>query len=265
VAILYKWIAKQFPDLRLRLAQARIFETPEMYVQKTVFISLLLSMSLAIIAFGFTKTPGILLLFPVLFFISFVYLIHRADAGIAKIRKQISKEVVFAGRFLIIEIESGVPMYTAFQNIGKNYETTGKYFNEIVQRVDLGTSMEEALNEAVQLAPSPELRRMFWQILNSLKTGSEIGPALNNVVDQIVREQQIAVKEYGRKLNPMAMFYMMIAIIVPSLGTIMLIVLATFIGLKMGFLIFAIILAINIILQFMFLSVIRSQRPPVDI
>ena len=156
-------------------------------------------------------------------------------------------------------------MYTAFQNIGRNYETIGQYFNEIVQRVDLGTSMEEALNEAVQLAPGNELRRIFWQILNALKTGSRVAPALSSVVDQIVREQEIAVKEYGRKLNPLAMFYMMIAIIVPSLGTIMLIVLATFIGFEMGWLIFGLIVALNAIVQFIFLTTIKAQRPAVDL
>jgi pilus assembly protein TadC len=265
VTLLYRIIAKHFPELRLKLAQARINEPPEYYVQKTFFISLLLGLGLTIVAFSFTKNPALLLLFPVLFVVSFFYFMHRADAAVLKIQREISKEIVFAGRFLIIELESGVPMYTAFQNMGRNYETVGKYFNEIIQRVDLGTSIEEALNEAVQLAPSNDLRRFFWQILNSLKTGSEVSSALNNVVDQVVREQQIAVKEYGRKLNPLAMFYMMIAVIIPSLGTIMLIVVSTFMGLKLGFLLFGVLLAANIFVQFMFLSIIKAQRPPVDI
>jgi flagellar protein FlaJ len=156
-------------------------------------------------------------------------------------------------------------MYTAFQNIAHNYEHVGRYFGEIVRRVDLGTPMEEAINEAVQLAPSNDLRRIYWQILNSLKTGSEVSSALGSVIDQIVREQEIAVKEYGRKLNPMAMFYMMIAIIVPSLGTIMLLVLATFIGMELGFLVFGVIIGLSILVQLFFLITIKSQRPPVDI
>jgi archaeal flagellar protein FlaJ len=264
VVALYKIVARQFPELRLKLAQARMNETPELYVQKTFFISMLLAAGLTIILFSFTKKPGVLFAFPILYIMSFLYFIHRADAKVAAIQKQISKEIVFAGRFLIIETDSGVPMYRSFQNIGRNYDAIGKYFNEVVQRVDLGTPLEEALNEAVQLAPSNDLRRVFWQILNSLKTGSEVGPALNNVVDQIVREQQIAVKEYGRKLNPLAMFYMMIAIIIPSLGTIMLLVLGTFIGIKMGWLLFSIIIGVNILVQFMFLTMIKAQRPPVD-
>jgi flagellar protein FlaJ len=109
------------------------------------------------------------------------------------------------------------------------------------------------------------LRRIFWQVLNSLKTGSEISGALTAVFDQIVREQQIAVKEYGRKLNPLAMFYMMIAVIVPSLGTIMLIVLSTFLGLDLNLLFFSVIIVANVLVQIMFLVIIKAQRPPVDL
>ena len=55
-------------------------------------------------------------------------------------------------------------------------------------------------------------------------------------------QQQIEVKEYGRKLNPLAMFYMMIAVIVPSLGMTMLVVLATFVGLKLSLLVLVLLL-----------------------
>lgn len=265
MATIHKLIAKRFPDLKFKLAQARVDESVEYYVQKTFFVSMLLAAGVTIILFAFSKSPKALLFFPVVYLITFFYLMHATDAKLSKIQRNVSKEVVFAGRFLIIELESGVPMYTAFQNISNSYEHVGKYFSEITQRVDLGTPMEEAINEAVQLAPSNDLRRIFWQILNSLKTGSEISSALNSVIDQIVREQEIAVKEYGRKLNPMAMFYMMIAIIVPSLGTIMLLILATAIGLEMGFLLFSIVIGLNILIQLFFLVTIKSQRPPVDI
>ncbi len=240
-------------------------EDPENYLRRAVMIGLFVAIALCIIAFGFTKSPSALLLFPIAWAVAFFYFLNYAQASLAGIRREVSKEIVFAGRFLIIELESGVPMYDAFANIAKQYPTIGKYFSEVLRRVDLGTPMDEALNEAVQLAPTNDLRRMFWQILNSLKTGSEISSALTNVFDQIVREQQIAVKEYGRKLNPMAMFYMMIAVIVPSLGTIMLIVLSTFLGLDLNLLFFSIIIGVNVIVQLMFLAVIKAQRPPVDL
>ncbi len=265
MATIHKLIAKRFPDLRFKLAQARMDETVDHYIKKTVFVSTLLAASITIILFSFSKNPKLLLFFPLIYLLAFTYFINYTDAKLAKIQRNVSKEIVFAGRFLIIEIESGVPLYDAFENIGSNYEHVGKYFTEVIQRVDLGTPLDEAINEAVQLAPSNDLRRIFWQILNSLKTGSEMSSALNNVIDQIVREQDILVKEYGRKLNPMAMFYMMIAIIVPSLGTIMVIILATAIGMKLGLLLFSVIIGINVLIQLFFLVTIKSQRPPVEL
>ncbi len=262
---LYKILARQLPNLKLKLLQARMTDTPEYYVRKTIFSAAFLSLSLLFVAFAFTSKFIIFLAFPVLFVFVFVYLVGYVDLRIEKVKKNINREIVYAGRFLIIEVESGVPLYQAFRNLARNYEVIGVYFEELVERIDLGTSMEDALNELITITPSPQLRKLLWQVLNSIKTGSEIGKALTSVLDQIVREQQIAVKEYGRKLNPLAMFYMMVAIIIPSLGTIMLIVLTSFLGLDLSFIAYAVIAALIGFMQFMFLAVIKSSRPPMDL
>ncbi len=261
----YKVLARQFPDLKLKLLQARMHETPDQYLKKSFMTAIFLTCGLLFIAFTFTEKLTVFLAFPFIFPVAFVYFLHYVDLKIEKVKKEISREIVYAGRFLIIEVESGVPLYEAFKNMARNYETIGRYFQELVERVDLGTSMEDALNEVITLTPSPELRKMLWQILNSMRTGGEISHALNSVFDQVVREQQIAVTEYGRKLNPMAMFYMMIAIIVPSLGTIMLIVLASFLGLDLSIAVYLVIAGLIGFMQFMFLAVIRSSRPPMDL
>ena len=180
---------------------------------------------------------------------------------LAKQIKKIDEEIIFAGRFLIIELDSGVPMHRVFEDMERNYEVIGFYFGEIINKVYLGTNMEDAINETLLLSPSPNLRRIFWQILNSLKTGTDIGPSLNSVIDQIVREQDISIKEYGKKLSPIAMFYMMISIIIPSLGITMMVVLATFMGLKVTMPFFIVLAALIGLVQFMFLSMIRSSRP----
>jgi len=260
----YKAVARSIPGLKLKLLQARMTDTPEYYVKKTFFMSFFAGMSVCCILFAFLTTPWVFLFFPFIFGLAFFYFIGYVDLRIQKINKEISREIVYAGRFLIIELESGVPMYQAFKNLAKNYETIGVYFQEVVERVDLGTPMEDALNEMIILTPSPDLRKMLWQVLNSMRTGSEVTNALSTVFDQIVRQQQIAVKEYGRKLNPMAMFYMMIAIIVPSLGTIMLIVLASFLGINLSLIAYASIALVVGFIQFMFLAVIKSSRPPMD-
>jgi flagellar protein FlaJ len=261
----FKIIAKHLPDLKLKLTQARIDDDPEYYVKKTFMTAVFLSFGLMLIAFSFTKNFVVLLFAPIILMISFFYLVRYVDMKIKKINRNIGQEIIFAGRFLIIELESGVPIYNAFINLGRNYEVVGAFFIEIVEKVNLGTTMEDALNETINATPSPELRKILWQVLNSMKTGADVSDSLNSVIDQIVRQQQIDVKEYGRKLNPMAMFYMMVAVIIPSLGTTMFIVLATFIGFTLSLTMLLVVALLIGFIQFMFFAVIKSSRPPMEL
>jgi len=129
----------------------------------------------------------------------------------------------------------------------------------------MGTSMEDAINETIELVPSPNLRKILWQILNSIKTGADVTDALDSVLEQIIDEQKIAVEEYGRKLNPLAMFYMLIAVIAPSLGSTMLIIFSSFVGFKIGIAELLTMVGLLCFMQFMFYGLIKSARPAVDL
>ncbi|MBN2141764.1 type II secretion system F family protein [Candidatus Woesearchaeota archaeon] len=261
----FKMIARSMPDLKLKLIQARMEDEPEYYVKKTANTAMFAVLALMFVLFGFIKDIRLILAAPIIFLFAYIYLLRFVDVKIQKTNKGIGQEIIFAGRFLIIELESGVPIYNAFVNLSRNYEIVGAFFAEIVEKVNLGTTMEDALNETINTTPSPELRKILWQILNSMKTGANVAQSLNAAIDQIVRQQQIDVKEYGRKLNPMAMFYMMIAVIVPSLGTTMLIVLSTFIGFSLPLPILLVFAGGIGFVQFMFFAVIKSSRPPMEL
>lgn len=263
--MLYKRIVSNFPDLKTSLLRANMNISPEQYVKETVFYAVFLSLSILIIIFMFVKSLFVFYFFPILFLLMFFYAFNRVYVLAKKLEQQISKEVVFAGRFLIIELESGIPLYNTFENIGKNYRYVGIYFNNIIEKVKLGTSLEDSINETIEICPSDNLRKLLWQILNSISTGADIASALNSVLENIVREQNIAMKEFGNKLNPLAMFYMMIAVIIPSLGITMLIVFSSFVNIKLNLLSMIVIAVAIGFLQLMFLMMIRNSRPNVDI
>jgi archaeal flagellar protein FlaJ len=211
-----------------------------------------------------TLLPVLLMAFPVMLFILFFYFFNIITVKIHKLEREINKEIIFAGRFLIIELESGVPLYNAMQNIGKSYKVVGAYFREIIDKVNIGTPFLEAINEAVELVPSDSLRKILWQMANSLQTGSDVTRPLKNVMDTLIREQQIDVAEYGRKLNPLAMFYMLIAIIIPSLGITLITIISIFVGLRLNLTILLSIVGLLGFVQFMFITIISSSRPPVE-
>jgi flagellar protein FlaJ len=261
---LYSYITKTIPGLRLKLKQAGIIQEPEEYVRSTLATAAFMSIGVFFVFFFFTLSPWSILVIPISLPLMFLYFLKFVDVKIENIRKKVDEEIIFAGRFLIIGLESGVPIHKIFEDMEKNYTYIGYYFGEILNKVYLGTSMEDAINETLTLSPSPNLRRILWQVMNSMKTGTEVGHALNSVIDQIVREQTISVKEYGKKLSPLAMFYMTISIIIPSLGITMLVILATFIGLKITMPVLIGVAIFIGFIQFMFLSLVRASRPSIS-
>ncbi|MGV8172314.1 MAG: type II secretion system F family protein [Candidatus Woesearchaeota archaeon] len=262
--MLYSFIAKRMPELRIKLRQAGIYQDPEDYIKTMMNTCLLLSIGVFFIFFFFTTSLLSILVVPLSLPVLFLYFIKFVDVKIEKIKKKIDEEIIFAGRFLIIGLESGVPIHKIFEDVEKNYEYVGYYFGEILNKVYLGTSMEDAINETLTITPSPNLTRILWQIVNSMKTGTEVSSALNSVIDQIVREQAISVQEYGKKLNPLAMFYMTVSIIIPSLGITMLVILATFIGIKVTMTILVVLAVLIAFVQFMFLSLVKASRPSIS-
>lgn len=204
-------------------------------------------------------------IFPFCFIIMFNYFLKIPDVKIRKKQVGISREIVFGTRFLMIEIESGVPIYNAFINVSKVYPVIGSYYGKIIDQINMGTSMEDAINETIELIPSANLRKILWQILNSIKTGADVTDALDSVLEQIINEQKIAVEEYGRKLNPLAMFYMLIAVIAPSLGSTMLIIFSSFVGFKIGMAELLTMAGLLCFMQFMFYGLIKSARPAVEL
>jgi len=203
--------------------------------------------------------------FPLCLAFLFLYFFNYPSLQIEKRKREINQEIIYAGRFLIIELGAGVPLYNSIENLSENYEHIGKYFKEVVNKVQMGTALEDALREITETLPSDNLRKIIWQMLNSIKTGTDLTVSLKPILEHISKEQQIEVREYGRKLNPLAMFYMMVAVIIPSLGITLVMILATFLGFKMDIALLLTLAGLIAFVQFMFMSLIKSSRPPVDL
>lgn len=267
--VIFQRFARTFPGLKLKLKQAGIDEKPEDFIKKTFLSAFYMTTGLVVALFlvlaKLNVLKGVLFLaIPIVFIVMFFYMIKLPDVRISRKEKEISKEIVFAGRFIIIELESGVPLYNTMINISKNYKIVGQYFKEIVDKVDLGTSMEDALNDAVEFIPSNDLRKILWQIINSIRTGADVAKSLYSVMEQITKDQMTEVNKYGKKLNPLAMFYMMVAVILPSLGMTMLIILSSFIQFELSLTILLVLAGFLGFVQFMFISMVKFSRPAIE-
>ncbi|MFH1181600.1 MAG: type II secretion system F family protein [Candidatus Woesearchaeota archaeon] len=266
----FKRIARFFPGLGDRLMQAGLREKPEDFVRNSLLIAFYLTtfvmVFLAIIFMRLKVAQWFLVfLFPMLFFFLFITLVRRPDAIIKKRQRKFDQEIVYAGKFLVMELQSGIPVYNSMISVSKSYPVVGRFFQEIINKIDMGTPMEDALNESIEITLSKDFRKILWQIYNSLKTGSDLAQALNMTIEQIAAEQLIQVKEYGRKLNPLVMFYMAVAIIFPSIGIIMMIVFSSFFSVQINLVVLMIVAVVVAFMQLFFLSVIWGQRPAVGV
>ncbi|MFH1510930.1 MAG: type II secretion system F family protein [Candidatus Woesearchaeota archaeon] len=243
---------------------------PEEFVKQTFLSSFYLTTGIIFIVGSVLAKLDILLgvlfvVFPLIFIGMFFYMLKLPDVKISRKEREIEREILFVTRHLIIELESGVALFDAFLNVSRNYPVMGKYFREITSKVDMGTPLEDALNEAIEFTPSANFRKILWQIINSMKTGAEVTRSLSGVVDQIAREQLIEVQAYSKKLNPLAMFYMILAVIVPTLGTTMMIVFASFLSIELNLAMLMIIVFFIACFQFIFWGIVKASRPSMEL
>ncbi|MFA6328126.1 MAG: type II secretion system F family protein [Candidatus Micrarchaeia archaeon] len=271
--LFFKSISLRFPLLKRQLVQAQMNYTPAGFVRYALFGAVYITAVLLLLSWLLLRSTDISLLFlavlaPMLYIAMFLYLMQFPVVEARQRAKRIDQELVFAGRHMLIELQSGVPLFDAMLGISRDYGPVSEEFNKIVEKVTLGVPLGAALHEVAENNPSPYFNRLVLQLANSLASGADVAVTLESSLDQISKEQVLELKAYGQKLNPLVMFFMIFGIIMPSLGVAFMIMLVSFIGgtgISFGpTALFGILACIGII-QFIFLSVVESSRPKFDI
>jgi len=165
---------------------------------------------------------------------------------------------------MLVQLSSGVPLFSILVNIStSSYGELSEEFKKIIRKINAGLPEVEVLDEVGEKSSSILFRRVLWQISNGMKAGSDIFIVIKNNIKSLTQEQLIQIQKYGNKLNPLIMFYMLITIILPALSITFLTIISSLVGLEESTSILMYIgLFIGVVLvQIMFLGVIRSARP----
>lgn len=266
----FRELAAKHPELKRKLTIAHIDKTSEEYVKQMFTSALLLSVGVTFGVFLFTQAFSITILVPlasfvVSFYLLYLLFIRTVDVAIHKRAKDIDREVLFAGRFLLVKLNSGSPLINAIVEASHSYGVAASYFKDIVRDIELGTPMEEAIEKASRYSPSKNFQRIIFQISNALKIGVDVTHFLEATLDGIAEEQLIEIKRYGKKLGGLTMFYMLLAIVVPSLGITLFITVVSFLNVSMDMSLFMVILFALVIVEFMFITIFKASRPNVNI
>jgi len=178
--------------------------------------------------------------------------------------KEIDRNLLPALQHLLVQLNAGTPIFDAIVSVsGAGYGELSKQFKMAVRNIHAGKNQIQALEQVADENPSPYFRRALWQITTGMKIGSDVTKVIENTIENLSEEQVIQIQKYGGQLNPLAMFYMLLAVILPSLSLTFITVLAAFTNMSSSLtqIVFWGLFAGVFFFQILFLGIIRSRRP----
>lgn len=258
------------PSIEQDLRMARMDDDPDEYLAFALYKALQMGIGLgaSAVAIGFILNlnlmkylgAGIMIVITPLLFLSFGY---QPKIKAKNISRNIEKNLPYALRHMLIEVSSGISLYQAMVSVSQDYEEASDEFERIVSDIQGGKSQIEAIEDSIARTESQMYRRTQWQLINSIKSGANVTTTLESLVDTILEEQKLEVQNYGEDLNPFILMYLMLAVIFPSLGVTLMIVLSSFTGFEIDQLIFYGIVGGLVVFQLFFLNLLKSRRPEV--
>jgi flagellar protein FlaJ len=261
-----------FPSLAWDLEQSDIDMEPREWVSVALFSGLFYFLMLTGVMMFITFTAritgpqamGVSLLVGLSIGGASFFYINMYPKLVAKKKiRNLDENLPHALHHLLIQIRSGVPLFNCLVSISKSgYGQLSKEFERAVNEINTGKSEVETMEVLARENPSLYFRRVMWQLVNSLKSGADVGSTIKEIVDNLAVEQTMAIKKYGAQLNPIAMLYMVFCVIMPTLGITFLLVLGSFVGLsiQMEYVLLG-ILGFLVFFQFMLIGMIKSKRP----
>lgn len=262
-------LARAFPYLDLHLKQAGMSVKKEEYgaimFLMMAFYFALISLLFYAIALRFVPAQAIIMSLTVGGIAAFLVLVQLSAYPAILVKKkvrEIEKNLVFALRTMLIEIKSGVSLFDALTVISQgNYGALSAEFKQAVEEIETGTPEEDALQKLATQNPSLFFRKAVWQLVNGMKAGADVTALMQELVGTMGKEQKIEINRYGGALRLLSLVYMMMGVIVPAMGLTLLIVLSSFPQIKVVPEMFWALLGFVVLMQFMYLGLMKSKRP----
>ncbi|MFH1442730.1 MAG: type II secretion system F family protein [Candidatus Micrarchaeota archaeon] len=259
-----------FPSLHQELLQTESTINPRTYATMGVVASFFNALFILVLGFIVARmtnenTAIFIVVAPILIGLVSFFTIMTYPKIIAKKRaRKLENELVPAMRQMLIQVKSGVPLYEAMTGVCDGYGEVSLEFRKMVRRINAGIPMQDVLEEKSRFTSSLQFRRILWQIDNALKVGTDVGKALEEIITDLVAEKIDDIRRYGQELSPWTMIYMLAAIVTPSLGITMMLVIISFLGVDVPKIIFAVVLVFITGFQLFFTDFVRSRRPAIE-
>ncbi len=266
------FVNRIYPDLKKDLYISNMNKTPERFINLTVIMTFLMS---AIFMVPITwliflldvnmRVLYITLVSVFLIIFCFLVILKVPHFNVQRIGKKIEGEIAVTGRRLLIQIESGKSLANSIIDVAKHKKESSKSLEKVAYELYMGKPLERAINEAIDNTPSKTFRKIFIQIRNSLRTGSDLKHTLKASLENITRQKTVEFESFGKKLNTLGLFYMVFGTIAPSLGIVVFAIVLTVLNIPIKLPVLSFFLFLILFIQVFFVVIFSKMRPELEI
>lgn len=216
-------IVKAHPELKLKLKKANSSLSPFQYVYQSVFMTGLSTFAAGFIVFLFTSGNLFNLMIGMGSLVFFSYFIYKfwfsyVDVEIRKLARELDEDLLFVSEYLLVSLESGLPLGNSIENLSKIDRPGGKFFKRVYTEFKTGKSFEDALYEAERFSASDNMKTLIKRLRDSLEVGVDLREVLKNFIQESSERKLLSIKAFSKKLNPIVMMYLLMGVVLPSLG-----------------------------------------------
>ncbi len=261
-------VDKKMPSLSISLNQAESKFTSIEYISMSLassFVFLVLALLFSLTSFRFNVAYYIFALISVgVTFLMVMQQLAYPRLVASRRIKGIERNLIPALQDMLVQLNSGVALFNILVNLSNgDYGEISVEMRNAVKEINAGRSQVDVLEDIAIRNPSILFRRAIWQLVNGMKEGADISTLITDVIRSVNDEQITQIQRYGGQLSPLALFYMLIAIIAPSLGITFIIIISSFSGIPSGTikLVFYSLLTMTVVFQIMFIGMIKTRRP----
>ncbi len=202
----------------------------------------------------------------VLFFMVLIVLLRYPRIISGKMGEQIDKDLVYALKDLLLSISSGLSMFTALTLVSKGaYGQVTKDVKVVIDKVNTGIPLDEALEELAISTPSENFQNVLWQIINTTKSGANVEGVFRSLVNNMVSEQKSNINKYSNELNVLTLVYMLAAVAIPTIIITLMIILNAFVLAGISETLFIMFISASFFIQLAIIGLIKSRRPVVHV
>ncbi len=264
-------LSSVYPGLRYDLTNAGIAVEPDTYAFASCLSAIIWGIMGLLFAIVVVKVRGVsgplmvlaplfgLLITWLLFFVMHLYYPRLLANSVAA---KIDRGLLFATRDMLIQTSSGIPIFQVLANVSDgDYGQVSAEMKKAVNEVRSGTPLSAALENMALRSQSKYLKKTVWQLITAMRSGSNLTNALKGIIKLLVDAQMRSVKAYNAELNFVVLIYLLVAAVLPTVGTTVLVIFSVFGVLGVTPEIYTMLVLGGMTMQCMIIGYVFMRRP----